>query len=111
MAFTLSGVIMFSDIYVTAPTFEEAKRIANAIVHEKLAACVNIHRIASVYRWQGNIEEGEEYALSIKTKTALVEQVTVRVRQLHSYENPCIICFRITSGSAPYLDWIREETL
>jgi periplasmic divalent cation tolerance protein len=111
MAFTLSGVMMFCEIYVTAPTFDEAKRIANAIINEKLGACANMHRITSVYRWQGNIEEGEEYALSIKTKTALVEQVTARVRQLHSYENPCIICFGITSGSSPYLDWIRDETL
>ena len=111
MAFTLGGVMMFSDIYVTAPTFEEAKRIANAIINEKLGACANMHRITSMYRWRGNIEEGEEYALSIKTKTALVDQVAARVRQLHSYENPCIICFRITSGSGSYLDWIREETL
>lgn len=111
MAFTLGGVTMFSDIYITVPTSEEAKRIANAIIDEKLGACANMYPITSVYKWRGNIEEEEEYALSIKTKTALVEQVTARVRELHSYENPCIICFGIKSGSASYLDWIREETL
>jgi periplasmic divalent cation tolerance protein len=111
MAFTVNGVMMFSDIYVTAATLEEAKLIANAIIGEKLGACANIHRINSVYKWRGSIVEDEEYALSIKTKTALVDKVTSRVRELHSYENPCIISFTIASGLSSYLGWISEETL
>ena len=103
--------MMFSDIYVTAATLKEAKGIARAIVEEKLAACVNIFPITSLYRWKGNIEEEEEYALSIKTKSALVDKVATRVRQMHSYENPCIISFAIESGSPTYLNWIHEETL
>ena len=110
LAFTLRGVMMFSDIYVTAPTLEEAKRIAHAMIEEKLGACANMHPIKSLYRWQGNIEEDEEYALLIKTKTALVDEATARIRELHSYETPCIISFTIESGWPPYLDWIREET-
>jgi len=103
--------MMFSDIYVTAATLKEANGIARAIVEEKLAACVNIFPITSLYRWKGNIEEEEEYALSIKTKSALVDKVATRVRQMHSYENPCIISFAIESGSPTYLNWIHEETL
>jgi len=103
--------MMFSDIYVTTATLKEAKGIARAIVAEKLGACVNISPIKSFYRWEGNIEEDEEYALSIKTKSSLADKVTARVRQLHSYENPCIISFAIESGSRAYLDWIHEETL
>ncbi len=110
VAFTLRGVMMFSDIYVTAPTLEEAKRIAHAMVEEKLGACANMHPIKSLYRWRGSIEEDEEYALSIKTKTALVDKVTARIRELHSYETPCIISFTIASGWPSYLDWIYEET-
>jgi len=102
--------MMLSDIYVTAPSFEEAKRIAHAMIEEKLGACANMYPIKSLYRWQGNIEEDEEYALLIKTKTALVDAVTARIRELHSYETPCIISFTIESGWPPYLDWIREET-
>jgi periplasmic divalent cation tolerance protein len=64
-----------------------------------------------LYKWRGSIEEGEEYALTIKTTTALVDKVTARVRELHSYENPCIISFTIESGWPSYLDWIYEETL
>ena len=103
--------MMFSEIYVTAATLKEANGIARAIVEEKLAACVNIFPITSLYRWKGNIEEEEEYALSIKTKSALVDKVATRVRQMHSYENPCIISFAIESGSPTYLNWIHEETL
>jgi periplasmic divalent cation tolerance protein len=103
--------MMFSDIYVTAATLKEAKDIARAIVEEKLGACVNISPITSLYRWKGNVEEDGEYALSIKTKSSLVDKVTTRVRHLHSYENPCIISFAIESGSPAYLDWIHEETL
>jgi periplasmic divalent cation tolerance protein len=64
-----------------------------------------------VYRWQGSIVEDDEYALSIKTKTVLVDKVTTRVRELHTYENPCIISFTIVSGLPSYLYWISEETL
>ncbi|HYA32716.1 MAG TPA: divalent-cation tolerance protein CutA [Candidatus Bathyarchaeia archaeon] len=100
----------FSDIYVTAATLNEATNIARTVVEEKLGACANIYPIKSVYRWRGNIEEEAECALSIKTKSSLVDKVVARVRQLHSYENPCIISFTIESGSPTYLDWIREET-
>ena len=110
MAFTLRGVMMFSDIYVTAPTLAEAKHIAHAIIEEKLGACANMHPIKSLYRWRGDIEEDDEYALSIKTKTALVDKVTARIRELHSYETPCIISFTIESGWPPYLNWINDET-
>ena len=103
--------MMFSEIYITAATLNEAKGIARAIVEEKLGACVNISPIKSLYRWKGSIAEDEEYGLSIKTKSSLVDKVTARVQQLHSYENPCIISFAIESGSTAYLDWIHEETL
>ena len=111
MAFPANGVMMFSDIYVTTSSLEEATLIARTIIEEKLGACANVHPIKSLYRWQGTIEEGEEYALSIKTKTRLVDKVTARVKELHSYETPCIISFTIASGWPPYLDWIFEETL
>ncbi len=103
--------MMFSDIYITAQDLEEAKRIARTIVQEKLGACANIYPITSIYRWQGEIEEEEEYALLIKTKTELVDKVTSRVRDLHSYETPCIVSFKIDTGDQSYLSWIDQETL
>ncbi|MGZ7167351.1 MAG: divalent-cation tolerance protein CutA [Halobacteriota archaeon] len=104
-------VMMFSDIYVTAPNLNEAKRIARTVIEEKLGACANIHPITSIYRWRGNIEEEDEYALLIKTKTALVDDLVSRVRDLHSYETPCIVSFKIDTGNQSYLSWIEHETL
>ncbi|MGZ4864312.1 MAG: divalent-cation tolerance protein CutA [Halobacteriota archaeon] len=110
MAFTANGIMMFSDIYVTTSNLEEATLIARVIIEEKLGACANIHPIKSMYRWRGTIEEDDEYALSLKTKTELVDKVIARVKELHSYETPCIISFLIASGWQPYLDWMHEET-
>jgi len=104
-------VMMFSDIYVTARNLDEAKRIARTVIHEKLGACANIFPITSIYRWRGNIEEDDEYALLIKTKTALVDELTSRVRALHSYETPCIVSIKIDAGDQSYLSWIDRETL
>ncbi len=101
---------MFSDIYVTASDLDEAKRIARAVVGERLGACANMYPITSIYRWHGAIEEESEYALVIKTKTELVEKLTARVRDLHSYETPCIVSFKIDTGDQSYLSWIEEET-
>ena len=103
--------MMFSDIYVTAPSLDEAKRIARTLIEEKLGACANIYPITSIYRWHGNIEEGDEYALLIKTKTELVGKLASRVRDLHSYETPCIVSFKIDAGDQSYLSWIEQETL
>ncbi len=103
--------MMFSDIYVTAPDLDEAKRIARTVVREKLGACANIYPITSIYRWHGDVEEESEYALLIKTKTALFDKVASRIRDLHSYETPCIISFKIDAGDQMYLRWIEQETL
>ncbi len=100
----------FSDIYVTASDLNEAKHIARIIIEEKLGACANIYPIISIYRWHGAIEEESEHALLIKTKTELVEKASSRIRDLHSYETPCIVSFKIHTGDQPYLDWIARET-
>ncbi len=103
--------MMFSDIYITAKDLDEAKRIARTVIEEKLGACANIFPITSIYRWHGNVEEEGEYALFIKTKTELVDRLTSRVRDLHSYETPCIVSFNIDAGDQSYLSWIEQETL
>ncbi len=109
--FHQGDVMMFSDIYVTAPDLDEAKRIARTVIQDKLGACANIYPITSIYRWRGDIEEEGEYALLIKTKTELVDAVTSRIRELHSYETPCIVSFKIDAGDPSYLSWIGHETL
>lgn len=98
--------------FVTTDTKEVALKIARKLVEEKLAACVNIIKnIQSIYRWNDNTEEAEEYLLIIKTKSVLVKDVTVAVKSLHNYKVPEIIFSDITDGHMDYLDWVGANTL
>jgi periplasmic divalent cation tolerance protein len=89
---------------------EEADRIAEALVAERLAACVQILPLRSVYRWQGAIERAEEWQLQIKTRAALADRVEARIRALHGYDLSEIIALPVTAGSADYVDWVEAET-
>src|SRR5512139_2323989 len=93
-------------VLVTAGSQAEAEHIAQMLVGEQLAACVNIvGPITSVYRWQGQIERGQELLLIVKTRAALFTDLEDRIKAAHSYENPEVIALPITAGSAAYLDW------
>jgi len=100
----------FNFVYITAPTKKEAKRIANVLVSEKLAACCNIFKMDSVYWWKGKIEKTGEYGIFAKTKKSLVEKIIKRVKEIHSYSVPCIISFNIEKGSKDFLNWIEKST-
>jgi periplasmic divalent cation tolerance protein len=98
-------------VLLTVGSQQEAERIAEALVTEHLAACVNvIGPITSIYHWEGRVERGQELLLIIKTRTALYDQLEARVRSLHSYSNPEVIAVPISAGAAAYLDWLRGET-
>ena len=100
---------MFSIIYITAGSREEAKDIGRKLVEERLAACANIFPIASIYRWKDNVEEADEFGIFVKTKTEKVKEIEQRVKELHSYEVPCVVSFRMYEGSEDYLRWIEES--
>ncbi|MBD3391051.1 MAG: divalent cation tolerance protein CutA [Chitinivibrionales bacterium] len=101
----------FSFVYITAADMAEAKKIGRVLVEERLAACANsIPGMESVYRWQGEIETGSEVVLFVKTRSALVDAVAERVKQLHSYDCPCVVSWPVGSGSPEYLQWIRDNT-
>jgi periplasmic divalent cation tolerance protein len=88
----------------------DAAVIARALVEERLAACVNIlPNIISVYRWQGQVEQGAEQQLLIKTTADLVERLESRIKQLHPYEVPEFLVVQADSGSAAYVAWVRES--
>lgn len=99
---------MFSIVYITAGDMEEAKRIGRVLVEEKLAACANIFPIDSIYRWKGNVEEAKEYGIFVKTKSEKVKAIEKRVKEIHSYEVPCVVSFYLKEGSKDYLEWIEE---
>lgn len=98
-------------IYVTTSSREEALRIGRAVVADRLAACANVlPGITSVYRWQGEVQEEGETALILKTRSDLVERLTTRVKELHSYDCPCVVALPIAGGNPDFLQWIAEET-
>jgi periplasmic divalent cation tolerance protein len=101
----------FVSVYMTASSMEEAETIAEALVGERLAACVNIlGAVRSVYRWQGAVRRDGEIALVAKTRAAMFDMLAARVRALHSYETPCIVAWPIAAGDAAYLAWLGAET-
>lgn len=101
---------MHSFIYVTAANEGEAEKIAENLVGEKLAACSNIFPIKSVYTWKGTLQKENEIAMLVKTRTELVDKAIKRIKELHSYEVPCIVSFPIKKGNPEFLKWIDEAT-
>ena len=96
----------------TVPNETIAGQIADALVSEKLAACVNIiPSIMSVYRWKDVIEHGEEQLLLIKTSAAVWPRLETRIRELHPYELPEIIAVPIDTGQADYIQWIKNNLI
>ena len=101
----------FIVVLVTAPNETEAARIAQALVGERLAACVNIvGSVRSIYRWQGKVEDDSEALLVIKTRKDMFDTIKERVIELHPYEVPEVISLDIAGGSEKYLSWLAAET-
>ena len=96
---------------VTVPDRETGDRIAQALVTESLAACVNvIPGVVSTYRWQGEIQRDDELLLVIKTRREKMEALQARAIELHPYDTPEVIALDITGGSPAYLNWITDNT-
>ena len=96
--------------FVTCGSKDEADKIAKALVEEKLAACVNIlPGITSVYFWEGQLNQGSEHLLVIKSTQKASEALTKRVRELHSYDVPEVITYPVQSGNEEYLKWVEGQ--
>lgn len=101
---------MYQAILCTCPTSEIAQHIAQQLVQEKLAACVNIlPNIVSVYCWQENVVSETEVQLIIKSKAQYFNLLSDKIKQLHPYDTPEIIALNIQQGDKQYLNWINES--
>lgn len=99
------------EVQVNCASQDEAERIAEAVVDERLAACANIHGpIRSLYHWGGRVERAEEVPLVLKTRAALFEPLAARIAALHSYEVPGILALPVGTVNAAYRDWLLTET-
>lgn len=101
----------FVFIYSTFPDEAAARRVAEILVREKLAACVNIHPpMTSIYEWEGKVQCEHEVAAFIKTRATSVDDVIAAARPLHPYSVPCFLVLPVLGGNADYLDWARAQT-
>jgi len=97
--------------YVTCKDKDEAKKIAKKLLEKRLIACANIFpEIESLFWWEQKIDSAKETPMILKTKKALSKEVITKIKELHSYECPCIVEIPITGGYNAFLKWICEET-
>jgi len=97
-------------IYITCKDEGEAMNIANKLVEKRLVACANVvPAINSVYWWKGKVERENEALLLCKTTPSKIEGVIKRVKELHSYEVPCVVSYGSSDVSEEYRDWVYKE--
>jgi len=98
-------------LYTTFPSLVEAEKAGQALVEDRLAACVNIlPGMISHYRWRGAVERAEEAVMLIKTRASLAEPVRAAVKASHPYETPAILVLPIESVDDTYFAWIMDST-
>ena len=98
-------------VYVTTRDAGEALAIGRTLVEERLAAGVNIlDGLRSLYWWEGAVRDSAEAAFIAKTRFELIPQIIARVKELHSYEVPCVAALAVTDGNPDFLDWVRAQT-
>jgi periplasmic divalent cation tolerance protein len=99
-------------VYTTFARLEDAKRVGEALVAARLAACVNIFPgMISIFEWKGAREEANEIAMLIKTRRLLVEAVLKETKRLHPYELPALLVLPTEGGGAEYCAWISGQTM
>ncbi|HYW35560.1 MAG TPA: divalent-cation tolerance protein CutA [Balneolaceae bacterium] len=100
-------------VYITTKDKKEARKIGKTLVEERLTACVNIiDNMESIYRWNGEVQEANECILIAKTPYHNVNELTERVKEMHSYDCPCIISLQLSEqeGNEAYQQWLIRET-
>jgi len=95
-------------IYSTFSDKKEAEKIAEGLLREKLAACVNIFPIGSVYLEEGKIEKCEEAAVFIKTRKINFKKVEKFLSKNHSYDIPCVIGIPVRKTNGKYFQWVKK---
>jgi len=97
-------------VLTTCATAEDANALAKRLVEKRLAACVNaVSQVVSTYRWQNRIQQDQETLLVIKTTEERFAALERDIRDGSTYELPEVLAIPVHSGSAPYLEWIRES--
>jgi periplasmic divalent cation tolerance protein len=97
-------------VSTTAGSMDQAQAIAQALLEQRLAACVQMTPVSSRYLWQGEIVSDDEVLVLVKTRADLFGEVAAAIRAAHSYETPEIIATSVVAGSDDYLKWLAAST-
>jgi len=98
-------------VYITTEDMAEARSIGKTLISKKLVACVNmLENMESMFLWEGAFQHEQEVVLIAKTKEPLLDELIEKVKEIHSYDCPCIVSMPLTSGNQAFLDWIDAET-
>ncbi|MFE4513234.1 divalent-cation tolerance protein CutA [Kitasatospora sp. NPDC056783] len=100
----------FVVVTTTHESEERARALASAVVRERLAACAQVYPVRSVYWWDGEVRDAEEWRIDLKTRAELADRLGAFVAERHSYETPEVIAVPVAGGSRDYLAWVVEET-
>jgi periplasmic divalent cation tolerance protein len=100
----------YSLVLTTCGAKEEAEMIASRLVEQRLAGCVQMFPIDSVYHWEGAVERAKEWMLFCKIKASDYDKVEAAIRSAHSYATPEIIALEIDQGAEAYLAWLEAAT-
>ena len=101
----------YSVVLIAAAGVEEARLLADILLKERLAACINIlPGVESRYWWQGGLETAPECLLFVKSRTSYLDAIIEKVKKAHSYQVPEIIALPISGGNSDYLNWLGSET-
>jgi periplasmic divalent cation tolerance protein len=100
-----------SVVITTCPDKSMANALAKGLVEKKLAACVQIEKIESIYSWEDAVCHDEEYRLMIKTKAHAFNDISAYITENHEYDIPELIMLPIEAGSEKYLNWISDEVI
>ena len=96
-------------LYITVKEKTEAQSISKVLLEERLIACANItDNMSSMYWWEGAIQSEKECVLIVKTKKELVEAVTDKVKEMHSYDCPCVLELKVEGGNVDYISWLND---
>jgi len=95
-------------LITTVPTQLEAEKISKELIERKLAACISIKEINSIYIWQGNIEENKEFEITIKSLPEILNELTLILKEITTYEVPELI-YKIFDSENSYFQWIKES--
>jgi periplasmic divalent cation tolerance protein len=98
-------------VFITAATSKEGEMLAKKLIARKLAACLTMTPVTSIFTWKGKTEKAKEALLIVKSRRKLFKKLQALVQKYHSYDVPEIIALPIIAGSEDYLGWIKENTM